>query len=80
MIVKRNSSSRGALEGSKVSFYCHDNESQLITEAMCASSGNWSPDPNMHEFKCHKNVTIEEITGIKKLYLNKCPTMVHVFP
>ena len=67
MIVKRNSNSRGAPEGSKISFYCHDNESQLMMEATCTSSGNWSPDPNLYEFKCHNDIdTGKEIAGIIK--------------
>ena len=63
MIVKGNSSSRGALEGSKISFYCHDNESQLMMEATCMSSSNWNPNPNL--FKCHHD-TGEKLEGIIK--------------
>ena len=46
----KNNSASGYMEGSKVSFYCHDNGNDMI--ATCMNNGSWNPDP--HTYRCQK--------------------------
>ena len=53
------SSSSGEMEGSWVSFYCHDNRNEPVN-ATCMKNGSWSPDP--HTYKCkERNLPPDEL-------------------
>ena len=41
----------GRMEGSQVSFYCHDNRIEPM-KATCMKNGSWNPDP--HTYKCQE--------------------------
>ena len=56
--MNKNSNS-GRMEGSWISFYCHDNRNEPVN-ATCMKNGSWSPDP--HTYKCkERNPPLDEL-------------------
>ena len=49
---KSSSRLSGGMEGSWISFYCHDNRNEPVN-ATCMKNGSWSPDP--HTYKCKES-------------------------
>ena len=50
------SNSSGGIEGSQISFFCHDKRNEPVV-ATCMKDGSWSPDP--HTYKCQNGETRE---------------------
>ena len=64
--MNENNSS-GGIEGSQISFYCHDKRNESVV-AICMKNGSWSPDP--HTYNC-QNDEEKDITSMKNNKTNK---------
>ena len=64
--------SNGGMEGSRISFYCHDKRNEPVV-ATCMKNGSWSPDP--HTYTCQNNET-REVTS--KDLLSKFPLCIDI--
>ena len=56
----------GEMEGSQVSFHCHDNRIEPM-KATCMKNGSWNPDP--HTYKCREMDAASNTLIILSLYM-----------